>query len=634
MTIQTFRGACAASSLVLLTAMCTHAVAQTRDRASIDAQAIWQLEEIYPSDAAWSAAKDRVAKQFGDVVAFKGTLATGPDRLLGCLEKNSAIDKQLGRLFAYASMKSDQDTRAAKYIGMKQTLRQLATTYGAQASFLAPEITAMDKATIATFIAREPQLQPYRMFLNDIQRTKAHQLSEKEEKILAEAGLLASAPMSIYSTFSNAELPFPEITLSDGVKVRVNQAGYARYRTAPERADRRAVFDAFFGAFNAFRQTFGMDLSAQVNKDIFFTRARHYPSSLARALDADNIPIDIYHSLLDNVRRNLGTFHRYLKLKQRMLGVEQLDYSDVYAPVTGKVPLHYSFGEARKLVLEAVAPLGPEYGRAIRRAFDERWIDVYPTPGKRVGAYCNGSCYDVHPYVLLNYNGQYEDVSTLAHELGHAMHSLFSNTAQPYPNADYATFVAEVASTLNEGLLIHKMLETDLDDNAKLALLMSYLDGVKGTVFRQTQFAQFEGTIHERAEKGKPLTGDALTQIYYDLLKEYYGHDQGICHIPDRYAIEWAYVPHFYLNFYVYQYATSFTASTALSERILSGEPGAVAKTIAFLSAGGSDYPVAILKRAGVDMTTSEPFDRTMAAMNRAMDQVEEILDKRADKDR
>jgi oligoendopeptidase F len=624
---RTFPTLRATLSLVLLTVACANAVAQTRARSSIDVQSIWRLEEIYPSDAAWSAAKDRVATQFDGIVAFKGTLASGPDRLLGCLEKDSTIDKQLGRLFSYASMKSDQDTRESKYIGMKQMLRQLATAYRSKASFLGPEIAAMDKATLAEFIQREPKLQAYRMFLNDIQRTKAHRLSENEEKILAEAGLLASAPMSIYSTFSNAELPFPEITLADGAKVRVNQAGYARYRAAPLRADRRAVFDAFFGSFNAFRQTFGMQLSAQVNKDIFFTRARHYPSSLDRALDADNIPIATYHSLLANVGRNLGSFHRYLRLKQRMLGVKQLDYSDVYAPVVDKVPLHYSFDEAQQLVLEAVAPLGPDYGRAMRRSFDERWMDVYPTPGKRAGAYCNGSCYDVHPYVLLNYNGQYNDVSTLAHELGHAMHSLFSNTAQAYPTADYATFVAEVASTLNEALLIHRMLNANLNDDTKLALLMNYLDGIKGTVFRQAQFAQFEWTIHARAEKGEPLTGDALTKIYYDILKEYYGHDKGVCHVADRYAIEWAYVPHFFLNFYVYQYATSFTASTALSERILSGDRDALAKTVAFLSAGGSDYPVAILKRAGVDMTTTEPFDRTMAAMNRAMDQVEQILD-------
>jgi len=281
------------------------------------------------------------------------------------------------------------------------------------------------------------------------------------------------------------------------------------------------------------------------------------------------------------------------------------------------------------LVVESARPLGPDYCRVLRQSFDERWIDVYPTPGKRAGAYCNGGCYDVHPYMLLNYNGRYDDVSTLAHELGHAMHSYYSNKVQPYPTADYATFVAEVASTLNEALLIHKVLGTIEDDDVKLSLLMNYLDSIKGTVFRQTQFAEFELAIHERVEKGEPLTGEDLTRIYGDIIKRYYSDKQGVCKIDDRYCIEWAYVPHFYLNFYVYQYSTSFTASTALSEKILAGEPGAVDKTLEFLSAGGSEYPVAILKRAGVDMLTNEPFDRTMDAMNRVMDQIEEILDRR-----
>jgi len=374
--------------------------------------------------------------------------------------------------------------------------------------------------------------------------------------------------------------------------------------------------------------TFGSQLAAQVNRDMFYARVRKYESALHSALDRDNIPVDVYHTLIRKVNENLDSFHRYLALKQRMLGVDQLKYSDVYAPVVEKVKLEYPYDKATELVLDALRPLGSEYLRTVRRAFNERWIDVYPTPGKRAGAYCNGSCYDVHPYILLNYNGQYDDVSTLAHEMGHAMHSYYSNKNQPYPTADYATFVAEVASTLNEALLIHKMLSTIEDDNVKLSLLMNYLDGIKGTVFRQTQFAEFELAIHQRAEQGEPLTGDVLTEIYGGILKRYYGHDKGVCQIDDLYCVEWAFVPHFYYNFYVYQYATSFTASTALAEKILAGQPGAVDRTIEFLSAGGSDYPVAILRKAGVDMLTSEPFDRTMEAMNRVMDQIEAILDK------
>jgi oligoendopeptidase F len=606
----------------------TAAFPQTRDRADVPPEHTWKLEDIYPSEEAWNAAKERVVGEFDQVLAFRDKLGTSADQLLACLELDSRIDKELTRLYCYAAMKSDEDTRVSKYQGMKQMLRQLATDYSSKSSFIAPEVAAMERATIDAFLEQAPGLKVYRMYLEDVQRTKAHRRSASEEKILAEAGLLAAGPATINSIFSNAELPFPEITLSDGTSAKLNQAGYARYRAAPDRADREAVFVAFFGTFDKFRQTFGAQLSAQVNKDMFFARVRNYESSLHAALDQDNIPVEVYHTLVKNVRRNLDSFHRYLRLKQRMLGVDRLKYSDVYAPVVEDVELEYSYDQAKDVILRSLKPLGPEYVGVVERSFDERWIDVYPTPGKRVGAYCNGGCYDVHPYMLLNYNGQYDDVATLAHELGHAMHSYYSNKRQPYPTADYATFVAEVASTLNEALLIHHMLDKIEDDKVRLSLLMNHLDGIKGTVFRQTQFAEFELAIHQRAERGEPLTGDVLTELYGDILKEFYGHAAGVCHVDDRFCVEWAYVPHFYYNFYVYQYSTSFTASTALSERILAGEAGAVDKTMEFLAAGGSDYPVAILKRAGVDMMTDEPFDKTMAAMNRVMDQIEEILDR------
>lgn len=615
--------------LILVALLSAQAHPQTRDRQSIPQKYTWKLEDVCASDEAWEAARKKVAARLDEVLAFKGTLAKSSQRLLQCLELNTQIDKEITRLYCYAAMKSDLDTRQSKYQGMKQMLRQLATDYGSKASFIGPEVAAMDKAAVDAFIKRQPGLKVYRMYLDDVQRTKAHLLSTKEEKILAEAGLLASAPGSIYTIFSNAELPFPEVTLSDGTTAKLNQAGYTKYRAVPNRADREAVFEAFFGAFAEFKQTIGTQLSAQVNKDKFFTRVRGYESSLHRSLDRNNIPVEVYHSLVANVNRNLDSFHRYLKLKQRMLGVDQLKYSDVYAPVVKEVDLKYSYDQAIELVIKAVKPLGPDYAGVVEKACRERWIDVYPTPGKRSGAYCNGGCYDVHPYMLLNYNGQYDDVSTLAHELGHALHSYYSNQTQPYPTADYAIFVAEVASTLNEALLMHHMLETIKDDDVKLSLLMNYLDGIKGTVFRQTQFAEFELAIHQASEKGEPLTGDVLTGLYGDILKRYYAHQQGVCRIDEGHCLEWAYIPHFYRNFYVYQYATSFTASTALSEKILSGEQGALKRTIEFLSAGGSDYPVPILKRAGVDMMTSAPFERTMAVMNRVMDQIEEILDRR-----
>jgi len=460
---------------------------------------------------------------------------------------------------------------------------------------------------------------------------KPHTLSEKEEKILAEASLLADGPSSIYGVFSNAEMPYPEIKLSDGTTTTLTKAEYSRYRAAPNRADREAVFGAFWGALDKFKGTFGTQLYANVKKNMFYARTRGYESSLHSALDKDNIPTQVYLALIENVTNNLDSFHRYLRLRKRMLGVETLEYSDAYAPVVKGIDLKYTYDQARKLVLDAVAPLGADYQRVVAKAFDERWLDVYPSPGKRAGAYSSGDAYDVHPYILLNYNGQYEDVSTLAHELGHTMHSYYSNKNQPYPTADYSIFVAEVASTFNEALLIHKMLQEIKDEDTRLSLLANYLEGIRTTVFRQTQFAEFELRMHEKAERGEPLTGDVLTALYGDILKKYYGHEKGVCHIDDLYAVEWAYIPHFYYDFYVYQYSTSFTASTALAEKILGEEKGAVEKYIAFLSAGGSEYPIDLLKNAGVDMTTAEPFNKTMAAMNRTMDEIEAILAKKAD---
>ncbi len=616
--------------LILLIAFSqTQALSQTRERSEVRAEYKWKLEDLYETDQAWNEAKEKLIAGFDEIEKYKGKLAESASELLACLEFNSDISKEFGRLFSYASMKSDEDVRDSKYLAKKQEMQQLGTDYSSKAAFITPEIAAMDKQKIDAFIKQEPGLKIYKMPLYDILRMKPHTLSEKEEKILAEAGLLADGPSSIFGVFSNAELPYPKIELSDGTVAELTKAGYARYRALPNRIDREAVFQAFWEAFNKFKGTFGTQLYANVKKDMFYARTRNYESSLYSALDQDNIPTGVYIALIENVTNNLDSFHRYLDLKKRMLDVETLKYSDVYAPVVKGVDLKYTYDQARELILDSLSPLGEDYQKVVAGAFEKRWIDVYPTPGKRAGAYSNGNVYDVHPYILLNYNGQYDDVSTIAHELGHTMHSYYANKYQPYPTADYSIFVAEVASTFNEALLIHKMLDEIKDDDTRLSLLMNYLDGIKGTVFRQTQFAEFELRIHEKAEKGEPLTGDVLNELYGEILKKYYGHEKGVCHIDDLYNVEWAYVPHFYYNFYVYQYATSFTASTALAEKVLGKEEGAIEKYIEFLSSGGSDYPIELLKKAGVDMTGSEPFNKTMVAMNRTMDEIEAILEKK-----
>jgi oligoendopeptidase F len=430
----------------------TQVLSQTRNRSEVPNEYRWKLEDLYASDEAWNKAKQELAAQFNEVTKYQGKLASRASELLACLELDSRVSKEFGRLDSYASMKSDEDTRNSKYLAMKQEIQQLSTDYNSKAAFIAPEIAKMDKETIDTFIKQESGLNIYKMGLYDILRMKAHTLSEKEEKILAEAGLMADSPSTIYGVFSNAELPYPEITLSDGTTAKLTKAEYGRYRALPNRKDREAVFQTFWETFAKFKETFGTQLYANIKKDMFYARTRGYGSSLESALDKNNIPTEVYLALIENVTNNLDSFGRYLKLKKRMLGVETLKYSDVYAPVVEGIDLKYTFDEAKKLVLDSVKPLGSDYGSVVEKAFEERWIDVYPTPGKRAGAYSGGSAYDVHPYILLNYNGQYDDVSTLAHELGHTMHSYYSNKSQPYPTADYATFVAEVASTFNEAL--------------------------------------------------------------------------------------------------------------------------------------------------------------------------------------
>jgi len=598
---------------------------QSRKRKQISDEFKWDLTDIYDSDQEWEKEKEKWSARIRNIAQYKGKLSTSAEILLNCVEFQSHMQKEFSRLYSYASMKSDEDIRKSEYIEKKQELEQLYTEYATEFSFFEPEIAAVDKKLLENFIQEKEELKKYAFILRDIIRRREHMLSENEEKILTRAHMIAEGPYAVFSIFSNAEFDYPEIKLSDGSKVKLDQAGFAKSRALPNRQDREKVFQAFFGSLEKFKGTFGVQLYTQIKKDIFYAQSRGYESSLHRAVDPDNIPVTVYHTLIDNVNNNMEYFHRYLKLKRRMLNVDTLKYSDIYASVVKDIELKYSIDRAWDLIIEAVEKLGEEYVQVVEHARRNRWIDVYPSTGKRSGAYSNGNVYDVHPYILLNYNDQYSDVSTLAHELGHTMHSYFSNKIQPYPTADYSIFVAEVASTLNEILLKEKMLQTVDDKSIRLSLLMEYLDGIKGTVFRQTQFAEFELMIHEQVEKGKSLSGESLTKMYESLLKKYYGHEKGVCLIEKPVTAEWAYVPHFYYNFYVYQYATSFTASTALAEKIINKEERSLERYMNFLKAGGSDYPIHLLKKAGVDMTSPEPFNLTMQVMNRTIDEIEEI---------
>ncbi len=595
-----------------------------RERARIPDKYKWDLTEIFADDEAWIAAKQKLVVSFPSISPFQGKLSESPAKMLECLELVNHIHKECTRLSCYASMKSDLDTRDAGYLAMDQEMGQIASDISALDSFIDPEILRMGGKAIEEFIHQEPRLAVYRHVFDDILRKKDHTRSEGEEKIIAEAGLMADSPASINNVFTNADFPYPEVEL-DGASVRLDPASFSLHRRSPVRENRKIVFSAYLGKLNDYRRTIGAQLAAEVRKNMFFSRSRAYGSSLERSLDSHNIPVSVYRSLIAGAHAHIDTLHRYLKLRGSLLGLDELHYYDLYAPIVKELELNYSFDEAVDHVLASLEPLGQEYIKIAREALSNRWIDVYHNHGKRSGAYSNGSVYDVHPYMLLNYNGKYDDVSTLTHELGHTMHSYLTNEAQPYALSHYSIFVAEVASTFNEALLLDHMLKLETRDEVRLSLLGNYLDNARATVFRQVQFAEFELKMHETAEQGTALTGDLLNSIYESIAREYYGHDKGVCVIDDEIKAEWAYIPHFFYNFYVYQYATSFTASAAILERVLAGEEGAVSRYIDLLSSGASDYPIELLKKVGVDMTTPKPLEAAIAQMNRAMDEIEKI---------
>ena len=617
------------AALVLFAFATVLSQAQEHDRSKLPDEYKWDLAPIYPSDQAWRASKEKLASELPTLRKFQGTLASSASRLADALETQSSFDKELSRLFVYASLNSDQDTRVSAYQAMQQEMIQLGSVLGTESAFIEPEILKMDNATIERFLTQEPRLQVFRHYLDDISRRRAHTLSNAEEKLLAASSVMASGPSSVYGIFADADFPYPSVTLSDGKTVKLDKAAFSLYRASLNREDRQKVMEAFFTTLGKYRGTFGSMMNSNVETSVFYARARNYDTDLQATLDQPNIPVSVYSRLVEGVNRNLPTFQRYLKLRKRMLGLPDLHYYDLYAPLVSSVDTRYTVDVAEKNILAALTPLGPEYAAGAKRAFTERWIDMYPTEGKTSGAYSNGAAYDVHPYMLLNYNGKYDDMSTLAHELGHTMHSYFSNKTQPYPLSSYPIFVAEVASTFNEALLMDYMLKQIKDDATRLSLLGNYLESIKGTVFRQAQFAEFELRMHEMVEKGEPLTGDSLSKLYSEIVKKYYGHDQGVCIVDDYVANEWAFIPHFYNSYYVFQYATSFTASSALSEKVLSGEPGATERYLKFISSGKSKYPIDLLKDAGVDMTTDEPLELTVKKMNRVMDEMERLLDKK-----
>lgn len=585
----------------------------------------WRLSDIYADRQAWEAELAKIQRGIEGLGEYTETLTDDAGTLAAALDLYHETLKRLYAASSYASMRYHEDMRVGETAEMEARANLLATRLSEAASFIEPAILAADEETIDRWMEEEPGLANYRHTLKDILRRAEHTLGPDEESIIAATGLLSDAPESVYAMFANADAPWPTIELSDGTEVRLDQSAFGKHRESTVRADRKLVFDEFFGVWNSYARTCGATLFAQVKKDLFYARVRKYPGCLARALDANRIPEAVYRQLISSTRKNLPILHRYFDLRRRLLGLDELRYYDIYPPLV-ESDLEYGIDEARRLVLESVAPLGEEYAGELSRGLHDRWMDVEPRPGKRSGAYMNGHVYDAHPYVLMNFQGTYDSVSTLAHEWGHAMHSFLSNQAQPFADAHYSIFTAEVASTFNEALLMDRMLAEARSDQERLFFLGRTLESLRGTFFRQAMFAEFELKIHEVVEGGDTLSADRFTKLYGELQRDYHGHDEGVLTVDDEYTVEWAYIPHFYYNFYVYQYATSLAAASLLVERVRREESGAVEDYLALLESGGSEYPYEQLVEAGVDLATPAPYEALMRRMEGIMDEIEQLV--------
>ncbi|GAB4224074.1 MAG: oligoendopeptidase F [Acidobacteriota bacterium] len=591
----------------------------------------WDLTPIYPDAEAWEKARQAFERRLPEMDAFKGRLGESPQTLKQAFDLMFDLQKEALRLYGYANLEADLDLRAPGPQGRKQTMQMMLADLQARFAWIDPELLSIPAERLASFFEQEPGLAPYRRYVERLEKRRPHVLSPEIEEVLGQTGRLRGEGATIGSLLRNAEIPWPTITLSTGEELVVDVNGYSKGRASQVREDRIATYKAFYDTLQRYAGTFAATLAATVNEHVFDARVRKYGSTLEASLAANEVDPAVYRMLVDEINAGLPTLHRYLRLRARMLGIDDLRYHDMYPPLVPEISADYSWETSKRLVLEALAPLGSDYVRTFAGVLDAGWVDVFPRPGKRSGAYVSDIVYDVHPYMLLNHIDDYQSMSTLAHEGGHLMHSILSQRAQPYPTADYVIFVAEVASTVNEVLLFEDLLSKAKTDDERLALLGHFLEGMRQTVYRQTQFAEFELAMHELAEQGRPLTAESLNGLYGDLLRRYYGEKEGVTKIDDLYAVEWAFIPHFHYNYYVYQYATSYVAAVALAQKILAGEPGARDRYLAFLSAGSSKPPVELLREAGVDMTRPEPIRAALAYMDGVIGRIEQILDRRAD---
>lgn len=592
-------------------------------RSEVPAELTWNLSAIYPTDAAWETEFVRVAALLPGVAAFAGRLGESAGTLLEAFTLRDNAGEALGKLFVYAHMRLHEDSANSVYQALADRVTTLANDFNSATAYMTPEILAIPQERLDSFLASEPGLVVYRHQLDEITRERAHVLTAEMESLLAQAAEVGSAPERIFEMLNNADMKLPTVHDEQGEVAQLTQGNYgARFLESQNREVRREAFEAMLGTYNSYRNTFAATLASQVKRDIFFARAHKYNTSLEAALDPHNIPVSVYDNLITTVDANLPLLHRYLRIRKHAMGLDKLRMYDLYTPLAREVEYNVSFEQAQERVAEALAPLGSDYTGPLTQGFRSRWIDALESEGKRPGAYSWGS-YGTQPYVLLNYQESMDSMFTLAHEMGHSMHSYFTWRAQPYPYSSYTLFVAEVASTLNEALLTQHLLQHAEDPALKLYVINHALETFRTTLYRQTLFAEFERDSHARAEAGEALTPELLSAMYKGLNDKYYGPEVDVDSLIE---IEWARIPHFYSSFYVYQYATGISASAALASQILSEGAPAVQRYKRFLSSGSSDYSINLLRDAGVDLSTPQPVQAALDTFGRYLDELEALL--------
>lgn len=600
------------------------AVKRLPNRSEVKQELTWRLEDIFPSDEAWEKEYKEIQELSSRAGEFKGTLGNGADELYAAFAFQDEILERMGKVYTYSHMRYDQDTTNSHYQGMDDRAKSLYTKLGSAFAYLVPEVLSVDEEKIASFLEEKPELKVYAHALEEINLQRPHILTEKEESLLAQASEVFSSSSNTFGMLNNADLEFPSIKDEDGEVTEITHGRFIRFMESSNRSVRKEAFEKVYETYGKFRNTFASTLSGTVKKDNFSAKVRNYDSARHAALSNNNIPEQVYDNLVETVNNNLHLLQRYVKLRKKVLELDEVHMYDLYTPLVKEVKMEVGYDEAKKMILDGLKPLGEEYANVLKEGFENRWVDVVENKGKRSGAYSSGA-YGTNPYILMNWQDNVNNLFTLAHEFGHSVHSYYTRSAQPYTYGNYSIFVAEVASTCNEALLNDYLLKTIDDEKKRLYLLNHYLEGFRGTVFRQTMFAEFEHHIHKKAQEGVALTSEYLTKEYYELNKKYFG-DEIV--IDEEIGLEWARIPHFYYNYYVYQYATGFSAATALSHQILEEGGPAVERYIEFLKAGSSDYPIEVLKKAGVDMTTSSPVEEACKVFEEKLNEMETLLEK------